>query len=266
MPNPAGFYSFVVPRPPGTNCKARRSVSISTSIHLTKDAAEISNKVSCRLLYELRFFVMINYDFQKTAVYKNCGSFGLFIGLLRCLYLEQKLFLDCLYLKRKNEKPAILADSSLMEITWNFWSIFYVHLHTCCVRNCMHPSSKHSFHDYGVCSKLLKVHKMWKITSLFLSKSHAFWGFKMHSIYSRECERGERFTFKNIFPIWSFDISQLEIENPEFQSMIRSRKRINKCILKQIFHPTSKNSISYFTAKCGLTPQQTFAFASFLTL
>ena len=60
---------------------------------------------------------MINYDFQKTAVYKNCGSFGLFIGLLRCLYLEQKLFLYCLYLKRKNEKPAILADSSLMEIT-----------------------------------------------------------------------------------------------------------------------------------------------------
>ena len=117
MPNPAGFYSFVVPRPPGTNCKARRSVSISTSIHLTKDAAEISNKVSCRLLYELRFFVMINYDFQKTAVYKNCGSFGLFIGLLRCLYLEQKLFLYSLYLKRKNEKPAILADSSLMEIT-----------------------------------------------------------------------------------------------------------------------------------------------------
>ena len=109
MPNPAGFYSFVVPRPPGTNCKARRSVSISTSIHLTKDAAEISNKVSCRLLYELRFFVMINYDFQKTAVYKNCGSFGLFIGLLRCLYLEQKLFLYCLYLERKNEKPAILA-------------------------------------------------------------------------------------------------------------------------------------------------------------
>ena len=142
-----------------------------------------------------------------------------------------------------------------MEITWNFWSIFYVHLHTCCVRNCMHPSSKHSFHDYGVCSKLLKVHKMWKITSLFLSKSHAFWGFKMHSIYSRECERGG-FTFKNIFPIWSFDISQLEIENPEFQSMIRSRERINKCILKQIFNPTSKNSISYFTAKCALTPQR----------
>ena len=118
-------------------------------------------------------------------------------------------------------------------------------------------SSKHSFHDYGVCSKLLKVHKMWKITSLFLSKSHAFWGFKMHSIYSRECERGG-FTFKNIFPIWSFDISQLEIENPEFQSMIRSRERINKCILKQIFNPTSKNSISYFTANCGLTPHKTF--------
>ena len=136
-----------------------------------------------------------------------------------------------------------------MEVTWNFWSIFYVHLQfyigTCCVRNCMHLSSKHSFHDYGVCSKLLKVHKMWKITSLFLSKSHAFWGFKMHSIYSP-------------FDLLSFDISQLEIENPEFQSMIRSRERINKCILKQIFNPTSKNSISYFTAKCGLTPQQTF--------
>ena len=36
MPNPAGFYSFVMPRPPGTNCEARRSVSISTAIHLSK--------------------------------------------------------------------------------------------------------------------------------------------------------------------------------------------------------------------------------------
>ena len=148
MPNPAGFYSFVVPRPPGTNCKARRSVSISTSIHLTKDAAEISNKVSCRLLYELRFFVMINYDFQKTAVYKNCDSFG--------LHQFIKVFVSC---KEKEKTRNFSRQQSygnhiklLINLLCAFTYMLCTKLHA--------SSSKHSFHDYGVCSKLLKVHKM----------------------------------------------------------------------------------------------------------
>ena len=120
MPNPAGFYSFVVPRPPGTNCKARRSVSISTSIHLTKDAAEISNKVSCRLLYELRFFVMINYDFQKTAVYKNCGSFG--------LHQVIKVFVSC---KEKEKNPQFQQTAVLWKSHETFDQSFmciYIHV------------------------------------------------------------------------------------------------------------------------------------------
>ena len=109
----------------------------------------------------------------------------------------------------------------------------------------------------GSAASFWKCTKCEKSLHYFCQNHMHFEALKCIQYIPAVCERGG-FTFKNIFPIWSFDISQLEIENPEFQSMIRSRERINKCILKQIFNPTSKNSISYFTAKCGLTPQQTF--------
>ena len=97
MPNPAGFYSFVMPRPPGTNCEARRSVSISTAIHLSKmllrflikspsaharlllcgcsySLVTLTQYITLSLLYEVDFSNMINWSERNV---ETCFALGI---------------------------------------------------------------------------------------------------------------------------------------------------------------------------------------------